>query len=174
MSITSVLLADATAENAWHRKNELSPGSSALTVMPDRFRAKGRKPETLRQTVVRQDRFLATMDRELQHRPDQVLLMFHTLATADLVVDNKRDGKDSLQKRLQSRVFNRIPTGMTELCYRQGLSNETPTRQGLACFTALRWGAAQSGRDCAEGGIPCFTATERAPLDTSRTIQIWL
>jgi glycosyltransferase involved in cell wall biosynthesis len=102
-----VFVDDGSSDGTWHALNGLE--STSISLILNRFRAnQGKSPALHRALELSNFDLIATMDGDLQDKPDQLLLMLPDLSEADLVVGYKKDRKDPLSKRLPSRVFNRI------------------------------------------------------------------
>jgi glycosyltransferase involved in cell wall biosynthesis len=109
-----VFVDDGSTDGTWQALNELE--STSISLIRDRFRANQGKSPALHRALERSTYdLIATMDGDLQDKPDQLLLMLPDLSDADLVVGYKQDRKDPLSKRLPSRVFNRITGFVTGL-----------------------------------------------------------
>ena len=114
LALEVVFIDDGSVDGTWGALTGLQ--SDTVALVTDRFRANRGKSEALRRALElsRYD-LIATMDGDLQDKPDQLLLMLPDLDDADLVVGYKHDRQDPLSKRLPSKVFNRITSMVTGL-----------------------------------------------------------
>lgn len=114
LQLEVVFIDDGSTDSTWEVLGSLA--STSVGFVRERFRAnRGKSPALHRAMELARFDLIATMDGDLQDKPDQLLLMLPDLSDADLVVGYKQDRKDPLSKRLPSRFFNRITGFVTGL-----------------------------------------------------------